>query len=471
MTPLKILFVDNHPLFLEFGIDLLEEEGHIVKGAPNGLEAIDILRDFIPDVLFTDLVMPYIDGARLCEFIRTKPELDETFIVVISGIAMEADQRFRPPQANAYLAKGPFPQLKKSLLQLLEDYLDSRVEHYSQDVIGIEGLGNRHVTKELLFSLKHLQVVLKNMSEGIVEITQGDRIVSVNPKAASFLQKKETALLGQPFSQVFPRPLQEKVNAILMSGGNQLEEKERVVQVGDKVIQLDIFRVEEGDKRSRLILFRDITHFRRALEEKEMLIREIHHRVKNNLSMISGIIHLESSQVNNEKAESILKDINHRIQSISLIHTQLYQTNRIGALPFGEYVESLVDALIDLSYKGDREIRRIIEIPSLFLPLRIQFPLGLILNELVVNAIKYGLTKTPEHQEVILKIVMTEEGENLHLLVSNSGPKFQGNLSGSTGNGSGVGLDLVQILAEQIKGNFLLKQDSLTTFSLSFPAP
>ena len=87
---LKILVVDNHPLFTDFAREFLSEEGYTVRTAASGLEAIDFMRGFVPDVLFTDLVMPNISGYELSRYVRTMIDLKDIYIVVVSGIAVES---------------------------------------------------------------------------------------------------------------------------------------------------------------------------------------------------------------------------------------------------------------------------------------------------------------------------------------------------------------------------------------------
>lgn len=103
----KILVVDNHPVMLKFMRNLLEKKGHQVLTASDGLSALDILKTNIPDIIFVDLVMPNISGEKLCRIIRSKPELKEVFLVILSAVAVENETNFLDYGADACIAKGP----------------------------------------------------------------------------------------------------------------------------------------------------------------------------------------------------------------------------------------------------------------------------------------------------------------------------------------------------------------------------
>jgi len=116
----KILVVDNHPAMLKFMSNLLEKEGHQVLTAEDGLSAIDILKTYIPDVIFIDLVMPNISGEKLCRIIRSMPELKDVYLIILSAIAAEGDVDFAQFGVNACIAKGPFDKMAGHVLAALD---------------------------------------------------------------------------------------------------------------------------------------------------------------------------------------------------------------------------------------------------------------------------------------------------------------------------------------------------------------
>ena len=101
----KILVVDNHPVMLKFMNNLLEKEGHEVLTAHDGLSALDVLKNYIPDIMFVDLVMPNIVGEKLCRIIRSMPGMSDVYVVILSGIAAEKNLDFKQFGADACIAR------------------------------------------------------------------------------------------------------------------------------------------------------------------------------------------------------------------------------------------------------------------------------------------------------------------------------------------------------------------------------
>ena len=116
----KILVVDNDPVMLKFMTNLLEKRGHQVLTAKDGLSAIDVLKDYVPDITFIDLIMPNISGEKLCRFIRSRPRLKDVYIVILSAIAAEEDVDFARFGANACICKGPLNKMAKHVFLALE---------------------------------------------------------------------------------------------------------------------------------------------------------------------------------------------------------------------------------------------------------------------------------------------------------------------------------------------------------------
>ena len=211
----NILVVDNHPIILKFMTHLLEKEGYNVQTAEDGLAALDILKGFIPDAIFIDLVMPNINGRKLCRIIRSKPLLKDAYIIILSAIAAEEELDFAEFGANACIAKGPFDSLAKHVLDVL-DHPDPKTQrHISEKIIGIENIHQREIVKELLYSKRHFEAILNNMSEGIVELTMKEKIVYANPSAISLIGIPETKLLSSHFTELFYNNQQNKIKKLL----------------------------------------------------------------------------------------------------------------------------------------------------------------------------------------------------------------------------------------------------------------
>ncbi len=191
-----------------------------------------------------------------------------------------------------------------------------------------------------------------------------------------------------------------------------------------------------------------------SLKEKEVLLREVHHRVKNNMQVVSSILNLQSSYVSDEYALTLLKESQNRIKTMAIIHESLYQNKSFSSVNFSEYVRTLINNIVH-SYSSSKEkIKVELNIENVILPLDSSIPAGLILNELVTNSIKHAFPGT----RIGTISVGLKCKENLVFLeLKDNGVGFKENVSFQ--NSHSLGLQLVNTLIEQIDGNYEFKSD------------
>jgi two-component sensor histidine kinase/CheY-like chemotaxis protein len=204
---------------------------------------------------------------------------------------------------------------------------------------------------------------------------------------------------------------------------------------------------------------------RAALKEKEVLLKEIHHRVKNNLQVISSLLKLQSRNIKDEGVLEIFKESQNRVRSMSLIHEKLYRSKDFTNIDFNGYIQDLVGGLF-LSYTADTgKIVLKKDVEDISLGVETAIPCGLIINELVSNALKHAF---PDGREGEIKIALHSSDENkIQLTISDNGigiPKdFDIKKTDS------LGLHLVNILAEdQLKGNVKMDTAKGTKFQFEF---
>ncbi len=257
----KVLVVDNHPLILEFLAKLLANEDCQVKTAENGLEALDVLSQYRPDIIFIDLIMPSIDGETLCRIIRRKPQFEKTYLVILSAIAVEKKVDFIYFGADACIAKGPFMKMKKHILDVLSEAGAVNSKKGSGGTRGLEELYNaREITSELLSIKRHFEVVLKSINEGIIEITDNNRIIFANPAAISLSGISEEELLTSDFRELFNGGDRRRIGALL----KRLEDHSRSLDEGveavinDRELEIRISPVNSG-KKGAIVILVDIT--------------------------------------------------------------------------------------------------------------------------------------------------------------------------------------------------------------------
>ena len=199
-----------------------------------------------------------------------------------------------------------------------------------------------------------------------------------------------------------------------------------------------------------------------SLYEKEILLKEIHHRVKNNLQVISSLLDFQAATVTEPKILGILADSQNRIQSMALIHEHLYQSQDLAQVQFDEYINRLVKHLFFSLDEIIGNIKPIIDVEPILLNLETAIPCGLLINELVTNAFKHAF---PDGKTGAVKIELyQQEPGQLNLIISDNGIGIDSTMDWQ--NSASLGLKLVKILSRQINATIACEVNHGTTFKI-----
>ena len=252
----KILVVDNDRFVLEFFNDLLSKEGHEVKMAEDGLSALDVLETFTPDIIFVDMIMPNIDGKRLCKILRKMDNLKNTCIVIVSATAREDFADIRGLEVDASIAKGPLDDMTENILGVLEQPRVASSQLLSGKALGPEGIRQRGITTELLSGMKHFEVILEQMDEGIFEIASDGRIVFANHGASRLTGLPEEGMLGRRFTELFAGNDRQRIKEILEDNGDKQEKvsEENLLSLDQYQVTMDLQPIPESGGKAIIIL-------------------------------------------------------------------------------------------------------------------------------------------------------------------------------------------------------------------------
>jgi PAS domain S-box-containing protein len=200
-----------------------------------------------------------------------------------------------------------------------------------------------------------------------------------------------------------------------------------------------------------------------SLEEKELLLDEVHFRVRNNMQIISSILALQSATYDDEKVIDAFNECQNRIKSMALVHGELYRTKDFSRIDFKEYIETLTQTLLDSYKKKAQAVSLKIDAKEIFLDIDTAIDLGLVLNELVTNSLKHAF---PEKREGEIQISLQNiDKEKIELKVKDNGIGLPDGFN--IRNTDSLGLKLVTLLAEvQLQGEVRVKQDNGTEFQL-----
>ncbi|NEO69339.1 histidine kinase dimerization/phosphoacceptor domain -containing protein [Moorena sp. SIO3H5] len=358
-------------------------------------------------------------------------------------------------------------------LQQLNQELELRVEQRTADLRTVnEQLRKSEEQFRLIFELSPMGMAITSTDDSVLQVNQAF-CDTVGYTANELGQKKVKDIIYPDDLTINLTPNQElwpgRTSHFQME--NRLLSKDgRVIHVLTKKAVL--VRDAQGKPRKFLYQIVDITERKQAenqvrasLTEKEVLLKEIHHRVKNNLQIISSLLRLQSRKVEDPQALSLFKDSQHRVQSMALIHQQLYQSPNLAQINFGKYIQTLTNNLFRSYGINRHKIGLNIEVTTAPLTIDIAIPCGLIINELVSNSLKYAF---PEHQYGKIEISLSsDQQDQLILTVSDNGIGLPENLDFQATKS--LGLSIVRNLTAQLGGNIILDCSQGTRLKINFP--
>jgi PAS domain S-box-containing protein len=318
---------------------------------------------------------------------------------------------------------------------------------------------------------RKLEQLLESTMEGIFGIDEEGRCTFINKSALEMLGYKPHELLKKDIHKLIHHsykdgsPYPEEKCPMLISiktkEGSLIDNEVFWHSDGTSFpIEYSSYPIKDGpETNGAVITFTNITERKRYLEqieaslsEKEVLLREIHHRVKNNLQIISSILNLQSGYITDKHSLEVFEESKNRVRSMALIHEKLYQNESLSRLSLKEYVQELVVNLVNSYRRDSKNVESKIEIEEISLATDMAIPLGLIINELVSNSLKYAF---PQAREGLIFISITKEENNKYkMIVGDNGVGFPKDFDYK--NTNTLGLQLVTSLVSQLNGEIIV---------------
>lgn len=238
----------------------------------------------------------------------------------------------------------------------------------------------------------------------------------------------------------------------------------RIIKWRTKQLAADKSKLEQIVSERTAQLKQSLSEKVELLTDKDVLMKEIHHRVKNNLQVISGLLELQSKTVNDETAKDALMEGRNRVRSIALIHQNLYQFENLSSIELKRFVNDLCRQ-VESVYKKQNKIVINVGVPVFHLDIDSAVPLGLIMNELLSNSFKYAFNDSTAAGEIDLEIHVVAEGK-YELFYSDNGPGLPADFD--LASATTLGLQLINDLSRQIGGSVRYKYKNGASFIINF---
>ncbi|MFZ0442721.1 MAG: histidine kinase dimerization/phosphoacceptor domain -containing protein [Methanobacterium sp.] len=450
MAQIKILIVED----VELDAELTEHElkraniDFISKRVEEESDFIREIREFKPDLILADHSLPHFDGVTALK-INQELSPDIPFIFVSGKIGEDFAVEMLKQGATDYVLKSNLPKLGHAVKRALNEHNEHLKLRKAQDAL--MGSENKYRT---LFE--------KNRNPIIVFDEDGN-FKDSNEAALEFMEIGRDELLTKNLTDfiLYDNDIRTIKNEEFWIEGSILEVKFNI-NGKCKILELTITPIYLKDKNIVFGVGNDITERKKAedeilrsLKEKELLLREIHHRVKNNLQIISTLLTLQSYSKKNN-VNDMYRESQNRIQSIALIHENLYHSEDLAHINFETYVKGLITDLFDSYGVNASKIKLNLKIEEVTLGIETAIPCGLIINELVSNSLKHGFNNI---ETGIVSVELNKLDESKYALnVSDTGEPFLDSLD-ILSNDS-LGLELIKNLADQLDANLSFNKDN-----------
>jgi len=387
------------------------------------------------------------------------------------------------------------------IFDVTTNYVEDAATGSARVVVHIFDICHRKKTELALErSEEKYRTIFERSPETIVLLDKEGRLLDVNERLSDRLGYKKEDVLGKNFLELPLLPEESKVKAKEIFTRRMLGKEippyeiDFVARNGERVIGRvvsTLIKNKKGEITHDLVIVSDVTELEQAeeelrkhrdhleelveertaqikasLEEKEVLLKEIHHRVKNNLQTVSSLLNIQSGYIKDKQAQEVFTNTRERVQAMALVHEKLYQSKDLSKIDFAEYIQGLVTQLFDSYSLEAGQVREKINVVPVLLNIETAIPLGLIINELVSNSLKHAF---PGNRSGELRVTL-ERSEDEHydyaLIIRDNGVGFPESLDFR--HCDTLGMVLVSILVKQLHGVIQLDRNKGTTFTIKF---
>jgi PAS domain S-box-containing protein len=533
-----ILVVDDSPANITLLSEMLTQRGHKVYSAEDGLMALRMVTSAHPDLVLLDIVMPTMDGFKVCQYLKAGVDTRDIPVVFMTSLADTrdkvrgfrlgaADYITKPFQSEEVLARVDtllaLHTLRKRLVVQNADLVRSNRELADlNEAMGDRIAQHRKMEQALHESEEQLRTLINAMPDIVAFKDGAGRWLEANNfdlklfqlEGVEYRGKKDSELAA--FSPFYHDAFLgcEASDELAWQARSATRADETIPRPGGLPMVFDVIKVPmfhpDGQRKGLVVVGRDITERKRveaelkryqeqlehlvdertaelasanshlqieiaerrhaeelvkaSLAEKEVLLKEIHHRVKNNLQIISTLLELQTESIHDDQALKSFRDSQDRLKAMALIHERLYQSRDLASIDFAEYVNNLAGFLFHSYVQDPEQISLRIDVGDAVLDIDEAIPCGLIINELITNCLKHAF---PEGRKGEIALICHVSGNGLVTLeVADTGIGLPAGLDLHTAGS--LGLQIVAMLVRQLRGSVEMRSCNGASFVITF---
>lgn len=484
---------DGKPAGVEGSLRDITERKHVEEALKKSEQLHRLLTDNAKDVIWTmDLAGHFTYVSPSVEKLRgftVEEVMQQSILESLTPESAETAMSVFKSGMEAIQAGLPVPEFRGELEQPCRDgttvWIEATISviyDESGEAVGIVGvsrdISDRKLIEKALRDSEELYRSILKASPDAIAITDLDgRFLMVTPSAVSmFGCQSDEDMLGHFNTEfILPEDRERAINntALRFSGRMKGLGEYRGLRKDGSSIEIDVngefLRDQHGQPIKIIFIVRDITDRKLAgdrikslLAEKEIILKEVHHRIKNYMNTIKGLLYLQAGTTDEPVVIATLDDAARRVQSMMVLYDKLYQSVDYTNISISEYFPSLVDEIVS-NFPNSDSVKIVKKIDDIALNAKKLQSLGIIINELLTNIMKYAFTG---RNNGVITVSAVRNGERINMEIMDDGIGIPDSITFE--NPSGFGIQLVVMLVEQISGNIRIERGRGTKFILDF---
>lgn len=416
----KILIVDDSPTNLSLIVDYLEDYGLNILIAEDGKSSLERAKYAKPNIILLDVLMPGIDGYETCTFLKQDSETQDIPVIFMTALSSIED-KVKGFEVGAV------------------DYVIKPIQ-----------------PEEVLARIK-LHLKLRFMSQAVA---QKNKILKIEVEQRKIAQNKlsetNSRLEQEIKEKITTQKALQKLNFDLE---NRVKERTILLANSNKKLQQEIIERKHTEN-----------NLKTSLIEKELLIKEIYHRVKNNLVVICSLLEMQASYIDNPEVIKMFNNSQERIYSMAIVHEQLYLSDSLNKIDLSNYIKALLENISNSYENKQQKINFVVNTEKININIETANSCGLIINEMVTNAVKHAFVNqaTGNIWLTLQRQIDQDDSGKIVLTIEDDGIGLPNDFD--LGNIDSLGLTLVNILTKQIEGQLEIYQNGNrgSCFKLTF---
>ncbi len=467
-SPIKIILLEDYAFDAELVELELRDAGleFEIKRADKKNEFKEILEDYIPHIILADYKLPGWNALDALKFLKEK-NCDIPLILVTGTQTEQVAVESMKLGAVDYIIKDSLKRLPNAIINALKNKEFEKARFEAEEALKAEFIFRKTIEDSMLagvtiYDTGFTQTYVNTAFCKMVGWSKED-LIGKKPPFIYWTKENKEKMLENIYSS-------SQKNKATIQYETKFQKKNG--ELFDVQVLSSAMKGCGGNITGWVEVVHDIAEqkqkeelIKASLKEKEVLLKEIHHRVKNNMQIVSSLLSLQAGYLNDEKIQEVFNESRNRIKALALIHENLYKSKELTQINFTNYIKDLINNLFLTYNLNSNKFKFIQEFDDIYFDMDISINLGIIINELVSNSIKRAFQAT-ESSKNIIRIELKDNDGKINLTISDNWSGIKNNADFI--NSESLSLQLVKTLVDQLEGTLNVNNNNGSGILIQF---